>query len=77
MDAMPVTMEQVLGGWAAQLDKGAQRVVSALSRARLLAIGGTAVGSVSRPFLFFASLESPILSSVQSNGARLSTLLHY
>ena len=53
MDAMPVTMEQVLGGWAAQLDKGARRIESALSRARLLAIGGTAVGSVSRLFLFF------------------------
>ena len=53
MDAMPVTMQQVLGGWASQLDKGAQRVLSALGRTRLLAIGGTAVGTVG----FLRSLE--------------------
>ncbi len=45
MDAMPVRFDQELGGWAAQIDSGTQRVESALERLRYLAQGGTAVGT--------------------------------
>ncbi len=45
MDAMPVTLGQVLGGWKKQLEYGEQRIHNALERLRELAQGGTAVGS--------------------------------
>ena len=45
MDAMPVTMGQELGGWAAQVRHGAERVEAALPRLAELALGGTAVGT--------------------------------
>jgi fumarate hydratase class II len=45
MDAMPVRFDQELGGWAAQIDSGIDRVESALVRLRHLAQGGTAVGT--------------------------------
>lgn len=45
MDAMPVRMSQVLGGWAAQI-KGAQAHIEAtLPSLQALAQGGTAVGT--------------------------------
>lgn len=45
MDAMPVTFGQELGGWAAQIRNGADRVRATLPRLRQLAQGGTAVGT--------------------------------
>jgi len=45
MDAMPVSMGQELGGWAAQLSHGMARVRSALERLCPLPLGGTAVGT--------------------------------
>lgn len=45
MDAMPVTLAQELSGWSSQISKNIARVKSALERVRLLAIGGTAVGT--------------------------------
>ena len=45
MDAMPVTFDQEMGGWAAQLAKGRKRIRAALGSARELAVGGTAVGT--------------------------------
>ncbi|MGH6961209.1 MAG: lyase family protein, partial [Dongiaceae bacterium] len=45
MDAMPVRFDQELGGWAQQIRHGRDRVESALTRVRLLAQGGTAVGT--------------------------------
>ena len=45
MDAMPVRLSQELGGWARQIEYGAQRIQSSLPRLRELAQGGTAVGS--------------------------------
>lgn len=45
MDAMPVSLEQELGGWAAQIDSGIARIEAALPRVRRLAQGGTAVGT--------------------------------
>ncbi|MGM0507110.1 MAG: lyase family protein, partial [Bacteroidota bacterium] len=45
MDAMPVTMGQVLRGYARQIELGISRLESALERVRELPQGGTAVGT--------------------------------
>ena len=45
MDAMPVRMSQILGGWASQIKHGIDRIESSLPRLAELAQGGTAVGT--------------------------------
>jgi fumarate hydratase class II len=45
MDAMPVRMGQIIGGWASQIQHGIARVESSLPRLAELAQGGTAVGT--------------------------------
>lgn len=45
MDAMPVRMDQELGGWSAQIRLGIERIKSTLPRLYSLAQGGTAVGT--------------------------------
>ncbi len=45
MDAMPVRMDQELGGWAAQIREGIARIHASLPRLRQLVKGGTAVGT--------------------------------
>jgi fumarate hydratase class II len=45
MDAMPVTFGQEMGGWAAQIRRGIERVKGAMTRLTCLAQGGTAVGT--------------------------------
>ncbi len=45
MDAMPIRLEQEIGGWAYQVSQAAERVESCLPRLSKLAIGGTAVGT--------------------------------
>ncbi len=45
MDAMPVRMSQELGGWAAQVEQGCERLRGSLPRIAELAQGGTAVGT--------------------------------
>ena len=45
MDAVPLTMEQELGGWAAQARHGIERVQAVSPRLHALAQGGTAVGT--------------------------------
>ena len=45
MDAMPVTLAQEMGGWAAQIEDGITRVNGSLPRIAALAQGGTAVGT--------------------------------
>ena len=45
MDAMPVTLGQELGAWAAQIDADILRIESALTSVRELPLGGTAVGT--------------------------------
>ena len=44
-DATPVTLGQVFGGYAAQVEDSVDRVEAALPRLRRLALGGTAVGT--------------------------------
>jgi len=45
MDAMPVRLDQELGGWGAQVEDGRDRIEASLVRLRALALGGTAVGT--------------------------------
>ncbi len=45
MDAMPVRLDQELGGWATQVRTGYQRIAGTLGRLSGLAQGGTAVGT--------------------------------
>ncbi len=45
MDAMPVTFGQEMGGWAAQVRSGIDRVRGAMTHLTRLAQGGTAVGT--------------------------------
>jgi len=45
MDAMPVSFEQELGGWAAQIRQGIDRIEASMLRLQALAQGGTAVGT--------------------------------
>jgi fumarate hydratase class II len=45
MDAVPVTLGQEFGGYAAQVRQGAERVGSTLERLGRLPLGGTAVGT--------------------------------
>ena len=45
MDATPVTLGQVIGGWAAQLREGRRYVADARNALMPIALGGTAVGT--------------------------------
>jgi fumarate hydratase class II len=45
MDALPIRMSQELGGWAAQVEQGQDRIKGVLSRLGALALGGTAIGT--------------------------------
>ncbi|HHY57847.1 MAG TPA: class II fumarate hydratase [Chloroflexi bacterium] len=45
MDAMPVRISQILGGWASQIKHGIERIEASLPRLAELAQGGTAVGT--------------------------------
>jgi fumarate hydratase class II len=45
MDAVPITLGQEAGAWAAQIRYGVERLTSGLNRLAELPIGGTAVGS--------------------------------
>jgi fumarate hydratase class II len=45
MDAVPVTLGQELGGHAAQVEHGIERLVAVLGRVGELPLGGTAVGT--------------------------------
>jgi fumarate hydratase class II len=45
MDAVPVTLGQEFGGYAAQMRLGAERVSDALERAAQIPLGGTATGT--------------------------------
>src|SRR5918998_667672 len=45
MDAVPVTLGQEFGGYAAQMRLGAERIGDALKRAAQIPLGGTATGT--------------------------------
>jgi fumarate hydratase class II len=63
MDAMPVSLGQILGGWAAQLRAAQQAVERSLEAMYGLAIGGTAVGTGINAHERFGELVAAQLSS--------------
>ena len=63
MDAMPITLAQELGGWAAQIRNGIARIGGVLPRLHALAQGGTAVGTGINAHPEFASRIAAQLSS--------------
>ncbi len=66
MDAMPLTLGQELGGWAAQLGAGTQRFEDCMPRLCQLAQGGTAVGTGINAHPEFGSQVAALLSEKTS-----------
>ncbi|TDF78433.1 class II fumarate hydratase FumC [Pseudomonas sp. H9] len=64
MDAMPVRMSQVLGGWAAQINGAIAHLESTLPALQSLAQGGTAVGTGINAHPEFAGRFSQQLSAL-------------
>ncbi len=63
-DATPVTLGQVIGGWAAQLDDGLRYVRAAREGLLPLALGGTAVGTgINAPAAFGDAVARQIASA--------------
>jgi fumarate hydratase class II len=62
MDAVPVTLGQEFGGYAAQVRQGAARVRGALPRLGQIPLGGTAVGTGLNTHPEFAARVRAILS---------------
>jgi len=63
MDAVPITLGQEAGAWAAQIRFGIERVQSCLDRLGELPIGGTAVGSgLNAPEGFGAAMAAELAS---------------
>ena len=63
MDAVPVTLGQEFGGYAAQVREGAQRVGGTLDRLGKIPLGGTAVGTGLNTHPEFASRVRARLSA--------------
>ncbi len=64
MDAMPVRLSQVLGGWSSQIGHGIERLEAALPRLAMLAQGGTAVGTGINAHPDFGRMIAEELSSM-------------
>ena len=64
MDAMPISLEQELSGWTAQLDSNTQRIQSCMPRLLRLAQGGTAVGTGINAHPEFAERFAAALSTL-------------
>lgn len=62
MDAMPITLGQELGGWAAQIQANVERLETSLSSLHALAIGGTAVGTGINAHPEFGPLVAKLLA---------------
>ena len=63
-DATPLTLGQEFSGYITQLDRGIERVTSSLPHLRLLAQGGTAVGTGLNTFVGFAEAVAAEISSI-------------
>ena len=63
-DATPLTLGQEFSGYITQLDRGIERVTSSLPHLRLLAQGGTAVGTGLNTFAGFAEAIPAEISSM-------------
>jgi fumarate hydratase class II len=70
MDAVPVTLGQEFGGYAAQVRQGSERVSSALGRLGQIPLGGTAVGTGLNTHREFAERVRRRLS--EETGLRIS-----
>jgi fumarate hydratase class II len=66
MDAMPVRLSQELGGWAAQIANGVERIKGTFPRMRELALGGTAVGTGINTHPDFGKRVAATLSNLTS-----------
>ncbi len=64
MDAMPLTLGQEFGAWAAQLESAQARIEDSLKRLRRLPIGGTAIGTGINADPRFGKGMSKVLSSL-------------
>ena len=64
MDAMPITLQQELGGWIAQLNSNLQRIQACIPRLLRLAQGGTAVGTGINAHPEFASRFAAAISEL-------------
>lgn len=62
MDAMPLTLEQEMSGWAAQISSAVERIESVFPRLSGLAIGGTAVGTGINTHPDFGKMVARIIS---------------
>ncbi len=72
MDAMPLTLGQELGAWAAQIDANIKRIESAVLRMQSLPLGGTAVGTGINAHPKFAQLAAEQLSRLCEQRFRIS-----
>ena len=63
MDAMPVSLGQVLSGWSAQLQSALSHIEDTLPEIHQLAIGGTAVGTGINADVSFGALVATQLSN--------------
>ena len=63
MDAMPVRMDQILEGWAAQLENARALISSTLAHLQYVALGGTAVGTGINAHRDFSAASTQILST--------------
>jgi fumarate hydratase, class II len=70
MDALPLTLDQELSGWQAQMQQGIERLQGVLPRLQQLALGGTAVGTGVNAHPLFAARVTQELS--QQTGLSLS-----
>jgi fumarate hydratase class II len=70
MDAMPLTLGQELGAWAAQLASAAERFDDSLKRLQRLPLGGTAIGTGINADPRFARRAAAALA--RATGARFS-----
>jgi fumarate hydratase, class II len=62
MDAMPITVGQQVGGWAAQVKQSRDRIAATLPRLGQLALGGTAVGTGINAHPGYAARVAEVLS---------------
>lgn len=71
MDAMPVSLGQVLSGWSAQLQSALSHIEDSLPEIQQLAIGGTAVGTGVNADVSFGARVAEQLSA--STGLKFKT----
>ncbi len=72
MDAMPVRLDQEIGGWASQIRDGISRIEDSLDRLRALPIGGTAVGTGINAHEAFGERMAADLSKVTGVAFKIS-----